>query len=234
MLLIIFVTLNTINVTIGKSIYRSMAIGLLVLLVFSCSELEITPWETNCKTFLLGDKDGFGIGLSEGEPWVLPGGTALPIDYRSSGDPVFTDIYPADMAESEMPSHQIVFTINFKKPSPSIASATLRFSTAGIQDGDAQVVGSDTDVKLYVDDHEIPNAFDQLDQFDFIDGHWADFSSTHELEISNSLLPVFRDGKVVVRMEILNLNPDSQSFDGFAIDYCELSICVEEQQQSKN
>jgi hypothetical protein len=217
--------------TMRKSIYRPSAIALLIILAFSCSEQEITPWEASCMTFLLGDKDGFGFGLSEGEPWVLPGGTALPIDYRSSGDPVFTDIYPADMAESEIPSHQIVFTVNFTKPSLSIASATLRFSTAGIQDGDAQVVGSDTDVTLYVDDHEIPNAFDQLDQFDFMNGNWADFASTHELEIPNSLLPVFRDGKVVVRMEILNLNPDSQSFDGFAIDYCELKICVESQQQ---
>lgn len=217
--------------TIGKRIHPSMAIALLVSLVFSCSEQEITPWETTCNTFLLGDKDGFGVGLSEGEPWFLPGGTALPIDHRSSEDPAFTDIYPADMAESEMPSHQIKFTINFTNPTSSIASATLRFSTAGIQDGDAQVVGSDTDVKLYVDDHEIPNAFDQLDQFDFMDGNWADFASTHELEIPNNLLSSFRDGKVVVRMEILNLNPDSQSFDGFAIDYCELSICLEEQQQ---
>jgi hypothetical protein len=66
-------------------------------------------------TFLLGDKDGFGFGLAEGEPWVLPGGTALPIDYRSSGDPVFTDIYPADMAESGIPSHQIVYTVKLHK-----------------------------------------------------------------------------------------------------------------------
>lgn len=217
--------------TTHKRIVHPWAMATLLLLVLSCSEQEIAPQLATCKTILLGDKDGFGIGLLEGEPWVLPGGTALPIDHRDLKDPAFTDIYPADMAESGMPSHQIEFQINFEKSIHSIASARLKFSTAGMQDGDVQVVGSDTDITLYIDDVEISEAFDQLDQFDFIDGHWADFVSTHEIEIPKSLLPAFRDGKVVVRMEILNLNPNSQSFDGFAIDYCELEICLEEQQE---
>lgn len=217
--------------TIKRSIYCSLAMALAVAFLFSCSEQESTPWEATCMTFLLGDKDGFGWGLSEGEPWMLPGGTALPIDYRSSEDPAFTDIYPADITDNGMTTHQIEYTLNFINPPNAITGALLRFSTVGIQDGDAQVVGSDTDVTLYVDDHEVPNAFDQLDQFDFIDGNWADFASTHVVEIPNNLFSSFRDGKVVVRMEILNLNSNSQSFDGFAIDYCELNICVEERQQ---
>jgi hypothetical protein len=67
---------------------------------------------------------------------------------------------------------------------------------------------------------EIPNAFDQLDQFDFMNGN--------EIEIPTNLLSAFHDGKVKVRIEILQLNTSSESFDGFAIDYCELEICKAE------
>ena len=102
--------------TLVKSIYRSTAMAVLVSLIFSCNEQVNTPWEATCMTFLLGDKDGFGRELSEGEPWVLPGGTALPIDYRSSEDPIFTDIYPADMADNGLPTHKIEYTLNFINP----------------------------------------------------------------------------------------------------------------------
>ena len=44
--------------------------------------------------YLLGDKDGFEMGLADGESLSIPAGTPLPIDHRDD-DPAFTDVYPA-------------------------------------------------------------------------------------------------------------------------------------------
>jgi hypothetical protein len=194
--------------------------------ILSCDEPVVTQKEPECLTVLLGDKDGFGMGLLEGSPFVLPAGTALPVDNRSSTDPRFTDIYPADMASSAIPTHLLNYVFDFAKPTQSITSVTLKFMTIGIQDGDGQVSGSDTDIKLYLDNMEQSNAFDGIDQFDFIDGSWSEFASNHEIEIPSDFLNSFNDGKVEIRMEILQLNPNPQSYDGFAIDYCELEICL--------
>ena len=51
-------------------------------LLYSCEE-ESTTLVSNQLNFLLGDKDGFGIGLQEGEAWIPgPPGTRLPVDNR--------------------------------------------------------------------------------------------------------------------------------------------------------
>lgn len=199
--------------------------GLLSMQEISCDEPEIVSEEPTCATFLLGDRDGFGMGLLPGYPLVLPGGTSLPIDYRVVTDPVFTDIYPCDMASSASPTHEVLFEFDFIKPKDNIESATLKLITLGIQDGDTQVAGSDTDIKLFLDNMEIPKAFDHVDQFANINGIWSDFVSNVEIEVPLGILTVLNDGKIQVRIEILQLNVNSQSYDGFAIDYCELEMC---------
>jgi hypothetical protein len=98
--------------------------------------------------------------------------------------------------------------------------------TAGIQDGDRQVSGSDTDIKLYLDNIEVPQAFDDVDQFDCKNGHWSDFVSSIEIEIPASVVQVFLDGRVEVRLVTLQMNKNCESVDAFAIDYCELEICT--------
>lgn len=194
------------------------------LLLISCDEPQFLVEEPGCTTILLGDKDGFGMGLLLGEPFILPGGTALPIDSRNGNDPLFTDIYPCDMAASSAPTHEVQFEFVFKKP-VSITGGTLKLMTLGIQDGDVQVSGSDTEIKLYLDNVEIPGAFDFVDQFDYQGGSWAELSSIVKIEIPSGILPSLNDGKIQVKLEILQLNSDSQSHDGFAIDYCELQVC---------
>lgn len=210
---------------------RCLAIATIIISVFitSCEE-EVQPVPDNtCMTILLGDKDGFGIGLTEKDPLMLPAGTSLPVDYRSNGDPWFTDIYPADMGASAEPAHQIQLAYEFEKPSKSIVSAKLKLMTLGIQDGDSQVVGSNTDIVLYLDNLEVPGAFDLIDQFDLIDGSWSDVVSSFEIKIPPDLFTVLLDGKTTLQIDILQLNPSTQSYDAFAIDYCELEICFSDQ-----
>lgn len=178
-----------------------------------------------CSLYRLGDQDGFGMGLGDGGSLSLKAGSSLPIDHRTTGDPNFTDIYSAEMGGSSSRPYQVLYTMEFAKPARAISAAKFRLNTLGIQDGDNQVCGVETDIKVYIDDHEIPKAFDQVDQFDLVNGSWADVVSRIELEIPVSLLYLLNDGKVEVRWDMLQLNPNSQSHDGFAIDYCELQLC---------
>lgn len=180
--------------------------------------------EMPCTIVLLGDKDGFGKGFKDGYGLSLPGGTSLPLDWRNN-DPSFTDVYPADIAPGGNTTHRIQYTMEFTPPS-AIGSARIRLHTLGIQNGDAQVHGSDTDIKLFMDGQEIPQAFDAVDQFDLIDGSWSDFVGPVEIAIPNHLLYLLNDGKADFRWEIHQTVPGMQSFDAFAIDYIELSLCT--------
>jgi len=204
----------------------------LVFFVSACDEREIVPnvskesgIQPACNAFLLGDKDGFGVNLKPNQPFEFVAGTALPIDFRDAGESYFTDIYPADMGNSTFPIHEISYLHEFEKPLQKIASARLNFFTFGIQDGDTQVYGSETDIRLFLDNIEIPEAFDKVDQFGFVNGKWSSFASLVQIEVPQELLYQLLDGKIDVRWEILQLNPDCESFDGFAIDYSELELC---------
>ncbi|HRI80688.1 MAG TPA: hypothetical protein PLR06_14250 [Cyclobacteriaceae bacterium] len=196
-----------------------------ILLSFAAchsSEEEVLP---RCMVSLLGDKDGFGMGLTNGQTLTLAGGTSLPLDHRSSTDPRFTDLYPADLAESQTTSHVVRYVHTFSPFSGNEVHAVLHLNTLGIQDGDSQVYGSSTDIKLFLDNEEVPDAFDSVDQFDFINNQWSDFAGFVDIEIPASLIHVLNDGKVEVRWELFQLVPNSNSYDAFAIDYSELEIC---------
>lgn len=222
-----------------KTLQITLSVGLSVVLCLGCADpnrdiLEKEPGgtaqktssvvEPACVTVLLGDKDGFGQGFKDGHALYIPGGTSLPLDWRSN-DPSFTDVYPADIGTNGYTTHRIQFTMEFTPPS-QIGTARIRLNTLGIQDGDAQVCGSDTDIKLFIDGQEIPNAFDAVDQFDAIDGRWSDVAGHIEITVPPTLLHLFKDGKIDVRWELLQTVPGMPSYDAFAIDYCELYLCT--------
>jgi hypothetical protein len=182
---------------------------------------------TSCITYLIGDKDGFGIGLKENDPFVVEAGKSLPIDYRKPEDIFFTDIYPAWLGNSNSREPVIVSEFQFGKPAKAVVSAKLKMLTLGIQDGDTQVYGSDVEIKLFIDGVEVPYAFDTVDQFELRNGVWSDFVGAIELDIPENLLYLFSDGNLLIRLEVHQQSSISQSIDAFAIDFCELEICIE-------
>ncbi|NIM96054.1 MAG: hypothetical protein GTO18_20325 [Anaerolineales bacterium] len=103
---------------------------------------------------LVGDKDGFGLDLREGDFYTVESGF---FDIRNA-DPIFTDVYPMD--------DNITYTHTFDTLG-RIQSAYFIFLSLGIQDGDYQISGSDIDEKLCFNGEEIIGAFDDIDQFDY-------------------------------------------------------------------
>ena len=79
-----------------------------------------------------------------------------------------------------------------------------------------------------MDGIEIAAALDNVDQFDRVNGTWSSLVGTIEVEIPEDMLPLLQDGRIEVRWEILQMNPNSQSHDAFAIDYAELEMIVTE------
>ncbi len=220
-----------------KTFQFTSSLGLALSLLFACSDPNHDALEKNpggapqqgktyhpvCTTTLVGDKDGFGKGFKDGYALFLPGGTSLPLDWRNN-DPSVMDVYPADIDANQNTTHVVRFSMSFTPPT-GIQSATLHLNTLGIQDGDTQVGGSNTDIKLFIDGEEAPQAFDTIDQFDFIDGKWSDFVSSFDINIPASMLHLLNDGAIELRWVIIQTVPGMQSHDGFAIDYCELTLC---------
>jgi hypothetical protein len=164
-------------------------------------------------TSLLGDKDGFGMGLVDGDERPVSLGF---FDNRGLGDPVFTDVepVPADFTYN----HQLDLP-----PHPLILSATVSLLTLGVQDGDNQVVGSDTDIRLFVDGVEVPHAFDDVDQFSFNGSEFVEEVGLVDIAMPRPLIRHFLDGNAQVRLQILQLGTAS-STDAIAIDYSELTV----------
>lgn len=169
----------------------------------------------------IGDVDGFGIGLNQGELWnpdtLL---TSQPIDFRDINDPYFTDIWPA--TENGIIEYDHTFEI---LGDSTIHNAFLLLSTMGIQDGEHIDSLGNVDVKLFVDDVEIANAFAWEFQFESVDNQWVpkvspvSFNAYENEEFKNLLL----DGVLVVRIEVIQSGPSNELID-FAIDYSLLHI----------
>ena len=175
----------------------------------------IGPWVT---TDLLGDKDGFGLGLMEGD--LRPTGSSA-FDEREMDDPAFTDVWPVPFTDPE--ANAFSYWHTFDSP-PGPYNARLKILSLGIQDGDEQVSGSDTDIKLYLDGVEVPGAFDDVDQFEFVDGSgWVETVGYVVLEIPADASWVFMDGAVELTYEVLQLGSHT-GFDSFAIDFSELVL----------
>ena len=182
-------------------------------------EVNVAPKDSSCRISLIGDKDGFGIGLVDGDIWsaATSGINTWPISYQDN-DPEFTDIYPANKYGV------IEYQHNFCVIDTELISAKFVFTTLGIQDGDNQVYGSDTDILFFIDDEEVTAAFDNVDQFDKYEGEWMSSVATIELAVPQHLLHHLQDGEVLVRWEILQLSSCEGCTDAFAIDYSELIL----------
>lgn len=169
-----------------------------------------TPVPTIPVISLVGDKDGFGLGLQEGDFYTSESGF---FDKRNA-DPMFTDVYPMD--------DSITYTHTFDTLG-RIQSAYFTFLTLGIQDGDTQVPGSDVDERMYINGKEIIGAFDDVDQFAYVDSNWAGIVGTVKVFVPSELFSELDTGVVDVEIEIMQYG-ESQSIDAIAIDYSELVI----------
>jgi hypothetical protein len=173
----------------------------------------VGPWGVNV---VKGDKDGFGLGLAEGD--FRPAGSST-FDERELSDPFFTDVWPVPFTEPRAFSYSQTFA-----PPPGPFNAKLKLFTLGIQDGDSQVQNSDTDIKLYADGLEVPYAFDNVDQFYQEEGvGWVESAGYVVTEIPEDIAHVLLDGAVEFTYEVLQLGSHKGS-DSFAIDYSELII----------
>jgi len=165
-----------------------------------------------------GDKDGFGLGMEEGD--VRPAGSSI-FDEREIGDPNFTDVWPIPWTDPT--DFSFTYTHTFDPPEGSFI-AKLKIFSLGIQDGDSQVSTSDTDIKLYADGIEVPDAFDSVDQFFWADGiGWVEVAGYVEMEIPPEIAHVLSDGSVELTYEVLQLGSHVGT-DGFAIDFSEIVI----------
>ena len=167
---------------------------------------------------LVGDKDGFGFGLTEGEQRPVSLGA---FDNREADDPPFTDSLPA-------PS-DFTFLHEYRLPSgASPVRATLRLFTLGVQDGDTQGVGSEQDMRLFIDGFEVTGAFDSVDQFSHDGSQFVETAGLVTVPIPEALLYLFAvGGGSDVRILILQVaESPSTGTDAIAIDYSELIIGI--------
>ena len=165
----------------------------------------------------LGDKDGFGIGLTEGAQRSLGF-----FDARQREDPPFTDVLPVPLDEPGIPC-TFSFSHSFDLNNEAVAAATLTFFMLGVQDGDSQVQGSDMELRLFLDGIEVAGAFDDVDQFLFDGMEFVEVAETVRFLIADERLTLLSDGVVEVRMESFDLLRDN-ACEGFAIDFSELVI----------
>jgi hypothetical protein len=174
----------------------------------------VTVLESVTVASVVGDKDGFGLDLMPGDEKAAGG--AL-FDAREPDDPDFTDSWPA-------PS-DFTYTHTFEVPDGGmVSSATIRWLTLGIQDGDSQVAGSDIDMVLELDGVEVQGAFDTVDQFRHNGTIWVEVVGLVEIPLEGPILEVLQDGEVEVRIRILQLA--SGNLDGVSFDYSELEVVV--------
>jgi hypothetical protein len=163
-------------------------------------------------TSSIGDFDGCGIGLDQGEMWLTNSIEALAFDYRDY-DPGFTDVFPAAI------DGVINYVHFFEAPLDTVTNANFTFWTLGIEDSSLQEV----DIKLYIDGDEIVGAFDNINQVTNYNDRWIQTYDGYKIDIPFSLLHHLQDGEVEVRWEVVQLGTD-QITDDFAIDTSSLLV----------
>jgi len=190
------------------TICKFLILAVLMVATSTVSAVQITS--------MLGDNDGFGLGLLEGDTRAPSLGN---FDTRAPGDPLFTD---------HAPVVDVSYTQFLGAGFSSINSAEIQFFSLGIQDGDSQVFQSDIDLRLFLDGVELLGAFDIVDQFDFLGGAFVEIAGLVTITIPNTMFGLLLDGSVDVQIENLQLNPNAvSSGDSFALDFSRFNLDVE-------
>jgi hypothetical protein len=190
-------------------------------LAASAPAIGVVPSGTAPRTTvvsLLGDRDGLGFGLAEGN--TRSGGL---FDNRGSGDPFFTDVYPVPGTYSPrltVFSYEHQFVVPGGK---NLLSASLNLFTLGIQDGDSQVFGGDTDIRVLLDGVPVPGALDAVDQFDSSPTGFVEIAGSVAINVPPALFRLFADGTVVVTFETHALG-SHDGLDAYAIDFSQLTL----------
>ena len=104
----------------------------------------------------------------------------------------------------------------------NLVSASLNLFTLGIQDGDSQVSGGDTDIRL-LDGVPVPGALDAVDQFDGSPTGFVEIAGSVAINVPPGLLRLFADGTVVVTFETHALG-SHDGLDAYAIDFSQLTL----------
>jgi hypothetical protein len=168
----------------------------------------------------VGDGDGFGFGL-ENNLWRSNSEGFF--DFRDSHE-TFTDVFPVirHMGQS------IDYTHEFNVPGVSIIkSASISLRTFGLQDGDPGLVGEASDLKLFLDGIEIPNAFDDVDQFFKLEGKSGSIAGNIRMDVPQEVLSKMRDGLLDVKLIMEIDQKDVHLMDAFAIDYSQLQVTMD-------
>jgi hypothetical protein len=171
----------------------------------------------------IGDADGLGIGLENGDMWDIDtAGTVFPVDYRDD-DPDFTDIFPATT------DGVINYVHIYEEPLDTVTEAFFVFRTLGIEDSSLQNI----DIKFYIDGDEIVGAFDKINQVKFYNGKKYQTFGQPKFYVPVHLLPHLQDGEVEVRWEVVQQGGNDIT-DDFAIDYAFLILSWAKQNPPNN
>lgn len=169
----------------------------------------------NIVSSLIGDRDQFGINLREGGRRVASLGG---FDAREPTDPHFTDVLGQGVSTF---TYRHTYSVAGRG---DIRSAQLTLMALGVQDGDTNVTGSNTDIRLYLDGVEIPRAFDKVDQFSLKDSAWGQSAGQITITLPDSVLSELADGEVEVRID--NAQHGTGGLDSYAIDFSELLLAT--------
>ena len=103
--------------------------------------------EASVITITLGDKDGLGYGLSPGQTFPLP------FDKRTPTDPAWTDLGAAGETNAW-------FTFSYSPIGATADSVWMEFGFGGLEDARNDSGRPDFNDRLFLDNVEIPGAFD--------------------------------------------------------------------------
>ncbi len=185
--------------------------------------LEASEAHSLTVTSLVGDKDGFGIGIPIGDdfPDILAFTPGV-------GDPAGTDVAvvgssytPALPHPSGANARPETLTHVFTLPAGlTISAVSLALAVGDVDDGPLAAI----DDRLWVDGVEVAGAFDDVNQL--ILGA-AGGSGLVSFALDPSFFPLLLDGELEVLVdEIDNLTTDPAQAEIFAIDYSEVTITL--------
>jgi hypothetical protein len=190
-------------------------------LTHKSSELNVVTVES-----LVGDKDGFGVGIPCGSSYQDanafnpgpddPPGTDVVVVTSAYTPPLSMNPYITNPRALKPPA-PFVHTFNLRQGCP-ITSAELEMCTADVDDGPLSWV----DDQLFLDGNELPGAFDDVDQL--ISGP-AGYAGVVRFNLPPSAWGLLADGRLSVQVDELGRTTTNASIsEALAFDYSQLRI----------